>query len=692
MLEKINIVDHAQSKKTIGKNLLVSVGFSVFLFLITYLLYLDFSYMGTRNEEMEALIMNNYKMKLLGIHLKILLAYIVIGLMIGLFSVLLKLKKKRFVLLFNMFYWFIFWVHGMKLYPQMFIDQLYARGGVLKYFQLFITDIVPFVAMYILFAAVILSIAFISKRLPHALVVIVFSFLLIARFDVSPVKAYGNPHPPEIPNVLIFATDSLRPDRISYNGHNVPTPAIDSLFVDGANFLNLKASMARTLPSWTSIFTSTFPPEHHMRHMFPNKKSLENSWETVIDVVNRHDYYTAVVSDFAGDIFPSIDYGFQEVISPQISLLEVLKQRSQEMHYFLMGFLVHPTGRAAFPEMWGMPYNKDPWYVNRSTKKLIKKATQLKKPFFVVAFSSNNHFPYVTKYPYYRIPEPKNYTGEHKYGISSRILATYLEGKVDQEQIGRIRGLYDSATRLFDDNLADMLQFLKKGNLHKNTIIIIMSDHGENMYEDGNGLGHGDHLRGPYAANMTFGVYSPFENFKGRRIKPTARDIDIAPTILDILEMDIPNSFRGKSLLPAIQGLPFTGYPAYMETGIWYTPSTPFIENKARIPYPHVTKMIQVDIPTGKVSLDSRYEQVVVAAKHKALQLNGRKYIYMPGENSYIEEYYIDDKRVQPAVIKDPNFLDFKKKIVDMFKDSFYLEENGFIRERGFEYNASNKK
>ena len=80
MLEKINIIDHAQSKRIIGKNLLVSLGFSLSLFLITYLLYLDFSYMGIRNKEMEALVMSHYKMELMWIHLKILLAYLVIGL------------------------------------------------------------------------------------------------------------------------------------------------------------------------------------------------------------------------------------------------------------------------------------------------------------------------------------------------------------------------------------------------------------------------------------------------------------------------------------------------------------------------------------------------------------------------------------------------------------------------------------
>lgn len=683
MLEKINILDYGRYKEqtSIIKNILISIGFSVFLFAITFVLYLNFSYMGVRNKEMETIIFSNFKGLLVWINLKILVVYIVIGLIIGGFSWLLKIRKKRYILLFNMFFWFMFWIRGIKCYPQLFMEQLYRKGVLLKYFQVLITDFTPIIVIYIIFIVTILAISIINKRVTAAFVILLTCLLLVIKFDVSPVNPHNNKNPSPAPNVLIFGMDSLRPQSISYNGYFRKTPNIDRLFSKGINFLNAKSSLARTLPSWTSVFTSTFPPEHGIRHMFPPKEDLVKKWVTLIDVLNEHDYYTAVTSDFAGDMFSSIDYGFQEINVPEIHIRNILKQRSQEFHYFLLGFILNPTGQRLFPEIAGMSLNKDPWYLITATKKSIKKAVKKNKPFFILYFSGSNHFPYVTKYPYYKTYTPKNYYGRHKYGLSPEVLESFMEEKPGKDEVQYVISHYDNAAKLFDDNLGEMLLFLKKCHVEKNTIIIIMSDHGESLCEKDYGMGHGDHLLGPYSNNMVFGIYSPFENFKGRRIDKTVRDIDIAPTILELLNIKCPGSFKGHSLVPVIRGADFPGYPAYMETGLWHTPTTPFINNKIRLPYPHIIQMMDIEMPSGWIHLKKKFEHRVAAAKHKALQLNEKKYIYMPGESTYIEEFRIDETPVDKNEINDQEFLSFKQEMVDMFKDKFYIDEKGFIRE-----------
>lgn len=680
MLEKINILDHGRNEEKVKiiKNILISVGFSIFLFAITFVLYLNFSYMGVRNKEMEAIIFSNFKGLLVLINLKILAVYIVIGLIIGGFSWLLKIEKKRYILLFNIFFWFMFWIRGIKCYPQMYMEQLYQKGGLLKYFQILVTDFTPFILIYIIFIVTILAISIINKCVPVAFLILLFCLLIMIKFNVSPIS---NKNPRPAPNVLIFATDSLRPQSISYNGYFRKTPNTDRLFSKGINFLNAKSSLARTLPSWTSILTSMFPPDHRIRHMFPPKKDLQKKWVTLIDVLNKHDYYTVVISDFAGDMFSSIDYGFQEINVPEINIRNVLKQRSQEFHYFLLGFILNPPGRMLFPEIAGMSLNKDPWYLTTTAKKSIKKSIKKNKPFFIVYFSSSNHFPYVTKYPYYKTYTPRNYYGRHKYGLSSEVLASFLEEKPAKDEIKYVISHYDNAVKLFDDNLGKILHFLKQCQIEKNTIIIIMSDHGESLYEENYGLGHGDHILGPYSNNMVFGIYSPFENFKGRRIKKTVRDIDIAPTLLNLLNMEIPDSFRGYSLLPVMRGADFPGYPAYMETGLWHTPTTPFIDNKTRLPYPHIIQMLGIKMPSGWIYLKEKYGHRVIQAKYKALQLNEKKYIYMPGNSSYQEKFLIHGKPIDKEEIKDPQFLSFKQLMMDMFKDKFYIDEKGFIRE-----------
>jgi hypothetical protein len=419
-----------------------------------------------------------------------------------------------------------------------------------------------------------------------------------------------------------------------------------------------------------------------MRHMFPTKKHMDTvSWTTVTDVFNKNGYYTAVVSDFAGDIFSSVRYGFQEIESPSMDVSTLLKQRCQEIHYFLQGFLVSPIGRFFFPEIGGMTLNKDPWYVTKDAKRAIKRSIKQKKPFFLVYFSSNNHFPYVTKYPYYNYYSEKRYRGRHKYGLSSDIIETFLEAEVASDERRHVVNLYDNAVKLFDDNLGEILEYLKKCNIEKNTIIVIMSDHGENLYEENYGVAHGDHLLGPYATSMVFGIYSPLEDFKGLRVKRTVRDIDMAPTILDLAHLEIPETFKGLSLLPVMRGEEFAGLPAYMETGLWYSPNSPYIANKIRIPYPGIAQTVIPEMPWGKISLRKEYEKIVLRAKYKAFQLNEKKYIYMPGENEYKEEFYIDEKRVNREDITDEDFLKFKEKMVEMFKGKFYIDDKGFIRE-----------
>jgi len=683
MLEKIEILEHGRSKAKSKplKNIIVSIVFSFIIFLTTFILYLNFSYMGASNKELEELIFSNFKLLLVLINLKILLVYFLIGFIIGGFSWLLNIKKKRYILLFNIFFWFIYWIRGIKYYPQLFEDQLFRKGEILKYFQILITDYLPFIAIYIFFIAVIVFIAIINKRIIAGIAILLLSALSIIKFDVSPIENGEGKNTETAPNVLVLATDSLRPQNISYNGYFRKTPNIDRLFAKGINFLNAKASMARTLPSWTSILTSLYPPEHKIRHMFPLEKDLKKNWVTLIDILNKHNYYTAVISDFAGDRFPSIDYGFTEVKSAKLTIQNVLRQRSEEFHYFLLGFIINPIGRLLFPEINGMSLYKDPWYVTNNTKKSIKKAIKKNKPFFIIYFSSNNHFPYVTKYPYYKTFIPRHYNGRHKYGLSFEVMESFLEVDLNKDELQYIIAHYDNATRLFDDNVGELLEYIKKCHIDKNTIVIIMSDHGENLYEKNYGLAHGDHLLGSYANNMVFGIYSPFENFNGRRIKETIRDIDISPTILGLLKKSIPQSFRGKSLVPVLRGADFSGYPAYMETGLWYTPSTPYLKNKPRIPYPDILQMFEVEMPSGNINISNTYKDIVNESKYKAYQLNNKKYIYMPGKNTYKEEYYVNDKLINPEEDQYKELLEYKRRMVNLFPTVFFIDENGFIRE-----------
>lgn len=663
---------------TFKKHFGIGLSWSLLLFALSFILFFNFSYMGVRDPSAEKIITANFKTVIILFNLKILLAYLIIALFVSLFSLLLKLERKGYIFLFHMFVWFWFLLRAVKISPQLFVEPLYSKGLLLKNLQIFITDRLPLWVIFVIFPLVVLAAAWRKKRLAQGLAIITLVALFIFPFKTAAAKSSSAGLPP---NILVMGADSLRPDHLSYNGYFRPTPNIDRLLARGVNFLNTKSSLARTFSSFTSVFTSTFPPDHGIRHMFPRPEELRLRMPTLIQALKKQGYDTGMISDFAGDIFARLGFGFDHIQAPHLTLQNLIRQRSLEFHYFLLSFLITPVGRDIFPVMWLMPLNIDPYYVTNTCKRFIRNAVNAGKPFFMFYFSSNSHFPYGSQYPYYQMYAKRLYRGPHKYRKVD-MMKTYSGFDLNPEDKEQIVSLYDGAVRMFDDQVGEMLAFLKRSGLERNTIIVLFSDHGESLYENGYGTGHGDHLRGPYSNNMTFGVCSPYEDFGGRRIVPTVRDIDIAPTLLDLVKIPPPATFKGHSLLPVMRGGEFAGYPAYMETELWYTPDTPYIKNRVRMAYPGIMKVIELVPETGEIVLKREFNDVVIQGKYRGVQWNNKKYIYMPGDRGFQEEWYLDEKPVAREAIRDAELLNLKYKLLELFKNKFIIMRNGRIKER----------
>ncbi|MCU0235949.1 MAG: sulfatase [Acidobacteria bacterium] len=663
---------------TVKKHLGIGLSLAAILFVLSFILFFNFSYMGVRDPAAEKIITGGFKTIILFFNLKIMLVYGLVALFIALFSWQLRIERRGFILLFHLFIWSWFLLRAIKVSPQLFVEPLYAKGGLLMKLQVFITDTLPLWTVHTLLPLAIMAVAWRKRRPLQGLAVIAAIAAFVYPFRTAAVQAQGTGGRP---NILVLGSDSLRPDHLSHNGYHRPTPNIDRLLARGANFLNAKSSLARTFSSFTSVLTSNFPPDHQVRHMFPRPEELELKLPTLVQALKRSGYDTGMISDFAGDIFARLGFGFDHIQAPSLTLQNLIRQRCLEFHYSLLSVLINPVGRRLFPVMWLMPLNIDPYYVTHTSKKFIRNAVKSGKPFFMFYFSSNTHFPYGSQYPYYQLYADKSYRGPHKYRKVD-MMKTYSGFDISPADREQVVALYDGAVRMFDDQVGEMLTFLKKSGLEKNTIIVIFSDHGESLYENGYGTGHGDHLRGPFSNGMTFGVCSPYESFAGRRIVPTVRDIDIAPTILDLAGIRPPSTFKGRSLLPVMRGGPFSGYPAYMETELWYTPETPYIKDRVRMAYPGIMKVIELVPGTGEIVLKKEFKDVMIQAKHRGVQLNHRKYVHMPGDRGFQEEWYLDERPVAREDVRDPELLGLKRKLLELFGDKFIILRNGRIKER----------
>jgi arylsulfatase A-like enzyme/Flp pilus assembly protein TadD len=123
---------------------------------------------------------------------------------------------------------------------------------------------------------------------------------------------------------------------------------------------------------------------------------------------------------------------------------------------------------------------------------------------------------------------------------------------------------YDGEIAYMDLYIGKIVKKLEEKNLLRKTLIILAGDHGEAFGEKG------EREHGLFLYNSTMKVplifYSPGFLPGGLEVQANVRLIDIMPSILDILKIDIPSVVQGVSLLPYIKGNKDEDLPTYMET------------------------------------------------------------------------------------------------------------------------------
>lgn len=124
--------------------------------------------------------------------------------------------------------------------------------------------------------------------------------------------------------------------------------------------------------------------------------------------------------------------------------------------------------------------------------------------------------------------------------------------------------LYDGEIAYMDFYIGKTIDKLRDLDLLANTLIILAGDHGEAFGENGE-REHGLFL---YDSTMRVPLVFYAEGVlpSGLEIDARVRLIDIVPTVLDALEIDIPKAVQGESLLPYIYGEKAKDLPSYIET------------------------------------------------------------------------------------------------------------------------------
>jgi len=679
---------------------------------------LSFSYMGNSSETARKFILDNFLGTIILFILKLVLIYLVLGIIFGLISEFMinnyqknirqKYYSMKVQILLNAALSFMlyipFFFKNIILYPQVYINGFYNKNAFYKSVTEFLTDnfspVFFSVIQWIYISVFIFLIAYrarievinLIRKYRRPIVTAAAPIGAVALVAVIFMTLNGTPDlnkNPKRPNVIILASDALRPDHMSAYGYKrKTTPNIDKLITSGVNFKNAHIEIPRTFPSWVTTLTGQFASTHGIRHMFPTSRDLNSNFKSLPKILNRAGYNTAVIGDYASDIFTRIELGFKKVDTPFFNADYILYQAILDAHVFLMPLLTNQRGLDYFTFLKDSAYFCPPELVTKRIEKNIKESNG--KPFFITTFYSSTHFPYAPPHPYYKLYADKNYSGPYKYlkqqiiALDNQKVTKGLSGK-DKNQVN---ALYDGGLHAFDHEVGRIMEFLKKNNIRENTVIIVMSDHGENLYEGDLGMGHGEHFRGHYATRIPLIVNYNRLSKKRKDIKSIARNVDISPTILELLNIKNTFPMEGKSLIPVISGKEKTSRYAYGETGIWFDNSRKnglFFQNQ-RIMYPDITKLSIVDFHfDNQVVLNDDYRDVINMAKHRYVDDGRYRLIYIPLHDKI--EYELFD------TVKDPlcreNIINSNKAAAARLKEKLFewIERNhDVLIKKGFIY------
>lgn len=111
---------------------------------------------------------------------------------------------------------------------------------------------------------------------------------------------------------------------------------------------------------------------------------------------------------------------------------------------------------------------------------------------------------------------------------------------------------YDGEIAFADEQVGRVLRFLKEKGIYKNTIIVLCGDHGESLGE------HGEKTHGFFIYNATMHVPLIIrmpEEPTARTVDDPVSLVDLMPTVLNAVGLEIPSQVQGRSLIPEIRGI-----------------------------------------------------------------------------------------------------------------------------------------
>lgn len=328
-------------------------------------------------------------------------------------------------------------------------------------------------------------------------------------------------------NILFISVDSLRADHVGAYGYSRnTTPNFDALTQKGTLFKNYYSPSFLTPVSEASVQTGLYPTSHGL-------KNFDSVLPTDRKILPQY--------------MKSLGFSTQAIMSsPEFEAFKPIKQS------FSRGYDSY-----VFPQKVIKPGEPIRQYPPINTvRDALTKSNNSKQRKFVWLALGGLHWPFGYNEP--NAFGVTNYSGPLSGQLLDWVLFKNIyDGKLypnkinlQQADIQYVRDQYDNGVLAFDNYLGQVMGQLKQLKLDKKTIIIIESEHGEELGEHGY-FAHYD----VYDTQVHDPLLVVDPRVSGnKKISSMATSVDVLPTVLDLVGAHASSKLQGKSLVPLIKG------------------------------------------------------------------------------------------------------------------------------------------
>jgi arylsulfatase A-like enzyme len=321
-------------------------------------------------------------------------------------------------------------------------------------------------------------------------------------------SARAAPSSPSPRNLILVSVDTLRADRLGCYGNRRPTsPAIDRIAAEGIVFDDASAPSPWTKPSHASLFTGRYPSAHGAGTM---SGELRADVPHLAEWLARRGYETVAVVN---------------------SLL--LRQHGLERGFARLDYVPFVQG-----ERRSSPVTE------RATARLGERDTT--KPLFLFVHYMDVHSDYASL-PRYESLFARPYDG-FADGTTQQLYRHALDRfELGARDVEHLIDLYDAGIRQVDDQIDRLLRFLDERGMLDSSLLVLLSDHGEEFLEHGGVLhGHSQYQELVRVPLVLRGAGLP----RGVRIPEPVSLLDVLPTVLALLGVPAPAPLDGIDLQP----------------------------------------------------------------------------------------------------------------------------------------------